>query len=74
MSAKFRRSHLRLGPMLAWAESQIDPISLATEIGSSEPGTNTPAISEAIYDILMERTGSNLFDKRRAGGWSFGGS
>jgi hypothetical protein len=68
MGAKFRRAHPRLGPMLAWAEDQAEPITLTVEIGSSEPDVNSPAISEAIFDILLERTGSTLFDKRRNAG------
>jgi len=68
MAAKFRRAHPRLGPMLAWAEAYPDQITEAVEIEVREPGVNTVAISEALYDIIMERTGTTLFAKRRNAG------
>jgi hypothetical protein len=39
-----------------------------TEVANSEPGTTVPQLSNLLYDILMERTGPRLFDKRRNAG------
>ena len=68
MSAKMSRGHPQLAAMLAWAERQEDPISLAVEQGAVEPGVDVVGISGAVFDVLMERTGSRLFDKRRNAG------
>ena len=68
MSAKLSRAHPQLASMLAWAERQVDPISLTVEQEVTEPGADVVGISGAIFDVLMERTGPRLFDKRRNAG------
>ena len=68
MFAKMSCGHPQLAAMLAWAERQEDPISLAVEQGTAEPGLDVVGISGAVFDVLMERTGSRLFDKRRNAG------
>ena len=68
MAAKFRRAHPRLAAMLEWAEQQQQRITEEMERAVDEPGLHTTRISEAVYDILMERTTVALYDKRRNAG------
>lgn len=68
MESKLRRAHPRLGAMLRWAEGQTVPITEAMEDAADEPGLNTRNLSEGMYDILLERTGAQLYDKRRNAG------
>jgi hypothetical protein len=51
--------------ILAWAERQEEPISLTTEQSAAEPSIDVVGISGAVFDVLMERTGPRLYDKRR---------
>ena len=68
MSAKMSRAHPRLAAILAWAERQTEVITEDVELKSAEPGLDIVSISGAVFDILMERTGPRLFDKRRNAG------
>jgi hypothetical protein len=68
MSAKMNRAHPRLAAMLIWAERQPDQITMEIELNSAEQGLDVVGISGAVYDVLMERTGARLFDKRRNAG------
>ena len=68
MTAKLGRAHPRLLAALTWAEAQSDPITEAVEQRMNEPGVDVVNLSLAVFDILMERTGPRLFDKRRNAG------
>jgi hypothetical protein len=68
MSAKFSRTHEKMSAILKWAEERDTIITERVEKDWSEDGVDLPAFSLGIYDILMERTGSKLFDKRRNAG------
>ena len=68
MSAKMSRALPRLASMLAWAERRTDTITEEVELEVAEAGLDVVGISGAIFDILMERTGPRLFDKRRNAG------
>ena len=68
MTAKLVRAHPRLSAILKWAESRTEAISETVEMNSPEPDVDLVEISRAVFDILMERTGPRLFDKRRNAG------
>ncbi len=68
MTAKLNRAQPRMPLVLAWAEQQREPITEAVEIRVTEPGVDVQSISTALFDILMERTGPRMFDKRRNAG------
>jgi hypothetical protein len=68
VSAKLERAHPRLAAVLIWAEGRMEPITEALEVQASEPDVDLVDLSRGIFDILMERTGSNLRDKRRNAG------
>jgi hypothetical protein len=54
--------------VLLWAERQAEPITRDKESGASNSEVDVPSLSGAIYDVLLERTGPRLFDKRRNAG------
>lgn len=68
MTAKFGRAHPRLAAMLSWAETQTEVITEAFEQKVAEPGVDVVGLSTAVFDVLMERTGPKIFDKRRNAG------
>jgi hypothetical protein len=68
MAAKLGRAHPRLASILTWAEGRSEAITEAVEENMSEPDIDLIEISRGIFDILMERTGPRLFDKRRNAG------
>ncbi len=68
MAAKLGRAHPRLASILTWAEGRSEAITEAVEESMSEPDIDLIEISRGIFDILMERTGPRLFDKRRNAG------
>ena len=54
--------------MMEWAARQAQPITEKVEHEADEPGVSTTRVSEAVYDILMERTTVALYNKRRNAG------
>lgn len=68
MAAKLVRAHPRMANILEWAERQANVITESVELASSDAQLNIVYISNVLYDILMERTGQRLFDKRRNAG------
>ena len=68
MTAKLSRAHPRMMEVLDWAESHNDPITENVEVAANEPGVNVPELSRALYDVLMERTGQKLYNKRHKAG------
>ena len=77
MAAKLYRAHPRMPALLSWAESQPNPIDQDAEkalqlsetwVAYPEVNLNVIEFSRATFDILMERTGSRLYDKRRNAG------
>ena len=42
-----------------------DVITVSVDLKVPGPGANVTAILEAMYDIIMGRTGTSLYDKRR---------
>lgn len=65
MVAKFGNFPGDYGRLLEWSERQTDPITIQVEQSLS---TSTEEASRRIYDILTERTGPQVFDKRRNAG------
>jgi hypothetical protein len=66
MGSKLSRAHPSVEAMLTWAEQRPAQITLAEEqaAAAASPGTDVVGFSGAVYDVLMERTGAKLFDKR----------
>ena len=65
MAAKMRRAHPRLDAALTWAEAQTEPITAETERAMSDAEFNAEGASAAVFDILLAKTTSALFDKRK---------
>jgi len=65
MVAKFGNFPGDYSQLLEWSERQTDPITIQVEQGLSP---STEEASRRIYDILTERTGPQVFDKRRNAG------
>ena len=63
MTAKFGRAHPRLSDLLEWAEKEGDAITESRE--RQVQGIEGVNISRSVFDVLLERTGPKLFDKRR---------
>ncbi len=72
MSSKLARGHPKLASMLLWAERREEPITLLHEQEVSEPGVDVVGISGALFDVMMERTGARMYDKRCNAGKSRG--
>ncbi len=72
MMAKFVRAHPKMDSILDWVEKQVTAITEQVEHAANDASLNVTFISNAVYDILMERTGPRLFDKRRNAGTSRG--
>jgi hypothetical protein len=68
MAAKFYRTHPKMTGVLKWAEEQTATISEQIEKDCSEADVDLAAISVGMYDIITDRTGPNLYDKRRNAG------
>jgi hypothetical protein len=70
MGSKLSRAHPSLAGMLTWAEKHPDQITLADEQNATAaaPSLDVVSFSGAVYDVLMERTGAKMFDKRRNAG------
>ena len=68
MMAKLVRAHPKVASILDWTEKQVTVITEQVEQAASDTSPNVTFISNAVYDILMERTGPRLFDKRRNAG------
>ena len=68
VTAKLSKAHPRVEEVLLWAERQAEPITRDKESGASNSEVDVPSLSGAIYDVLLERTGPRLFDKRRNAG------
>lgn len=66
--AKFAKAHPRMEDLLQWAERCTQPITRAEEHAKSSADFDVTAISCAVFDVLLERTGPRLFDKRRNAG------
>lgn len=66
--AKLSKAHPRLEELLSWAEPQVEPVTRANEVEMSTAGFDVAAFSCAIYDVLLERIGPRLFDKRLQSG------
>ncbi len=58
MGAKLTRMHPKMRAVLEWAEHHPAVITEQVEQASSEPGLNLTGLSNLLYEILMERTGS----------------
>jgi hypothetical protein len=65
MVAKFGNFPGEYSQLLEWSESQTDPITTQVEQNLSPSAEEA---SRRIYDILTERTGPQVFDKRRNAG------
>ncbi len=72
MGAKLVRIHTEMAAILEWAERQPTMITEQVERTSREPRLNLTLLSNLLYEILMERTGPHLFDKRRNSGMGGG--
>jgi hypothetical protein len=72
MSSKLARGHPQMASILLWAERREEPITLDHELEIAAPGVDAVGISGAIFDVIMERTGSRIFDKRSNAGRSRG--
>lgn len=70
MGSKLSRAHPSLAGMLTWAEKHPDQITLVDEqnAAAAAPSLDVVSFSGAVYDVLMERTGPKIFDKRRNAG------
>ena len=68
MTAKLSKAHPRVEEVLEWAERQTEPILRSHEDAASIPSVDVPSFSGALYDVLLERTGPRLMDKRRNAG------
>jgi hypothetical protein len=68
MQGKLNRTHEKMGAILKWAEERETMITEQVEMDHSEIDVDLKAFSLGIFDILMERTGDKLFDKRRNAG------
>lgn len=66
--AKLSRAHLNFPTALAWAEQQADPITEEVEVRMSAQGVSLVELSLGLFDVLMERTGQRIYDKRRNAG------
>ena len=65
MAAKMRRAHPRLDAALTWAEAQTEPITAEIERAVSDAEFNAEGASAAVFDILLAKTTSALYDKRK---------
>ena len=65
MVAKMRRAHPRLDAALTWTEAQTEPITVETERAMNDAELNAERASAAVFDILLAKTTSALFDKRK---------
>ena len=72
VAAKLSRVHPRVAEVLAWAEKQPDTITQDRELDASTGDVDVRALSSAIFDVLLERNGPRLYDKRRNAGASRG--
>ena len=68
ISSKLRRAHSTMGELLKWAEQQPDKITVEVEENMSTSDLHVPTASTAIFDILLSKTTSVLFDKRKNAG------
>lgn len=66
--AKLSKAHPRMEEIMRWAECQTQPITRETEASVSTPDLDASSVSRAVFDVLLERTGPRLFDKRRNAG------
>jgi hypothetical protein len=64
MASKLARGHPQLASMLLWAERREEPITLVHEQEVSVQGVDVVGISGALFDVMMERTGPRIYDKR----------
>ena len=65
VAAKMRRAHPRLDAALAWVEAQTEPITAEIERAASDAEFNAEGASAAVFDILLAKTTSALYDKRK---------
>ena len=72
IAAKLIKVHPRMLELLEWAERQPVPLSEEIERANSSASVDIPQLSNFIYEVMMERTGPHLRDKRRNAGMGRG--
>ena len=68
MGAKIVRMHPKMAAIIAWAERQAAPITEEIEAQVSDSEIMVISLSNLLMDILTERTGPRLYDKRKNAG------